>query len=248
MAVDEAMARAVGEGRAPPTLRFYTWIVPTVSLGYLQRVPGGVDQEACRRQGIPLVRRPTGGRAVLHAGELTYSVAIPLDGLWRRLSVPEAFALVSRGLIAGLRRLGVEAAVGEAGTESSEGRASGVCFLMRRMPAVLVGGRKLIGSAQRRWERSVLQHGSLLLEFDPVLHQAVFPAWPRAHPTTGVTCLRALLGKLPPITHLVDSLAAGWREVFTTPCASGELSLAEHREARDLTRLRYGSAAWTFQR
>jgi lipoate-protein ligase A len=104
MAVDEAIARAVGDGMAPATLRFYTWSAPTVSLGYLQKTPGGVDLAACGEQGIAVVRRVTGGRAVLHAAELTYSVAVPLEGAWRSLSVGESFALFCRGLIAGLAR------------------------------------------------------------------------------------------------------------------------------------------------
>ncbi|MBI2115782.1 MAG: lipoate--protein ligase family protein [candidate division NC10 bacterium] len=248
MAADEAMARAIGEGQAPPTLRLYAWTVPTVSLGYLQRTPGGVDLAACRQRGIPLVRRVTGGRAVLHADELTYSVAVPLRGPWRGLSVPDAFGLIARGLIAGLKRLGITADVGEGGNPSGDGRETGACFLLRRMPAILVGGRKLIGSAQRRWDRSLLQHGSLLLHFDPSLHQAVFPSWPRQDPAAGVTCLQAILGQTPHPRDLASVLAAGWRDAFDTPCVPGEWTLAERTVAGDLARSRYGTPAWTFQR
>ncbi|MBI4574232.1 MAG: lipoate--protein ligase family protein [candidate division NC10 bacterium] len=248
MAVDEAVARAAGEGQAPATLRFYTWSAPTISFGYLQRAPGGVDLGACRREGIPLVRRITGGRAVLHADELTYSVAVPLCGPWRTLSVPAGFTLIARPLIAGLRRLGVEASTGEAGLPPGTGRETGACFLLPRMPAILVKGRKLIGSAQRRFHRSLLQHGSILLDFDPHLHQVVFPAWPRIDSTAGVTSLRALLGASPVMERLVSALTAGWREVFGAPCIPGELIPAERGAAEDLVRARYGSAAWTFQR
>jgi lipoate-protein ligase A len=263
MAVDEAIAQAVADGGAVPTLRLYTWTAPTVSLGYLQRVRGGVDLAECRRRGISLVRRATGGRAVLHAAEITYSVTLPLHGSWRALSVPEAFALVSRGLIAGLRRLGVQGSLGEAALgpfdpstgsglraqgERANGREPGACFLARRMPAVLVEGQKLIGSAQRRWERSMLQHGSLLLEFDAGLHQAVFPTWPRTDPSAGVTCMHTLLGNLPPMEDLGTALAAGWGESFDVRCVPGTLTPAERERAIDLARLRYGSTTWTFQR
>ncbi len=245
MAVDEAIARAVGEGRAPATLRFYTWSSPTISFGYLQRTPGGVDLDACRREGIPLVRRITGGRAVLHAEELTYSAAVPLSGPWRNLSVPDGFRLIAGALIAGLRRLGVEAGTGETRFQPAGGRETGACFLVPRLPAVLVDGRKLIGSAQRRFHRSLLQHGSILLDFDQHLHQAVFPAWPR---TACVTSLRALLGGAPVIESLVPALAAGWSEVFGGPCILGERLPPETRMAQELVRSRYGNAAWTFQR
>lgn len=248
MAVDEAIARAVGDGQAPATLRLYTWSAPTVSLGYLQRSAGGVDLAACRQRGIPLVRRVTGGRAVLHADELTYSVALPLRGPWRGLSVPDAFAMISRGLIAGLSRLGVKGDVGEAGAPPGGGKETGACFLLRRMPAILVGGRKLIGSAQRRWDRSLLQHGSLLLQFDPHLHQAVFPAWPRDDPAAGVTCLQNILGETPHISPLVSLLAAGWSDAFGAECLAGELTPGERTLADDLARSRYATPAWTFQR
>ncbi|MEK7205305.1 MAG: lipoate--protein ligase family protein, partial [candidate division NC10 bacterium] len=253
MAVDEAIARAVGDGLAPATLRFYTWSAPTVSLGYLQKTPGGVDLAACREQGIAVVRRVTGGRAVLHAAEVTYSLAVPLEGAWRSLSVGESFALFCRGLIAGLALVGVAAEVGEGDTEPAGAskvgsREAGACFLLRGMPAILVGGRKLIGSAQRRWDRSLLQHGSLLLDFDSHLHQAIFPAWSRTDPTAGITCLRSLLGRLPTTGELMSALAAGWGDVFGRPCVTGDLGPEEQRTATALADARYRSAEWTFQR
>jgi lipoate-protein ligase A len=253
MAVDEAIARAVGEGSAPATLRFYTWSAPTVSLGYLQKTATGVNLTACRDQGVAVVRRITGGRAVLHAAELTYGVAVPLDGAWRSLSVAESFRRICRGLMAGLARLGVTAEMAEredhrdgAGeVRNGEGAA---CFLQRRMPAVLVEGRKLIGSAQRRWDRCLLQHGSLLLDFDPHLHQLIFPAWSRTDPTAGTTCLRVFLGRLPTIGDLVSALAAGWEDVFGRPCVAGHLDPGEIRAAAALAEARYRSAEWTFGR
>lgn len=248
MAVDEAMAGAVGDGRAPATLRLYAWGGPTVSLGYLQRTPGGVDIEACRRHGVGLVRRITGGRAVLHAQELTYSVAAPLVEPWRSLPVPEAFARIGCGLVAGLKRLGITASLGEPGGVSAGGPAAGACFLLPRMPAILVDGRKLIGSAQRRRDRFLLQQGSLLLDFDPRLHQTVFPAWPSDDPAGPVTSLRALLGEVPPVRDLVSCLTAGWGDAFGAPCLPGELFAAERRMAEALARGRYGSPAWTFRR
>jgi len=248
MAVDEAIARAVGDGLAPATVRFYTWSAPTVSLGYLQRAPGGVDLLACRRHGIGLVRRITGGRAVLHADELTYSVAVPVQGPWRSLSVAEVFARISGGLIAGLRHLGVGATLGGSRTLTGDRPESGACFLLRRMPAIVVSGRKLVGSAQRRWDRYLLQHGSLLLDFDPCLHQKIFPAWPRDDPEAGVTSLRALLGTRPPIGDLLTALREGWREALGLAWVAGELLPVERTAAEDGSRGRYASDAWTLRR
>jgi lipoyl(octanoyl) transferase len=248
MAVDEAMVHAVGEGRVPPTLRFYTWERPTVSLGLLQRIPGGVDLPTCLRLAIPLVRRPTGGRAVLHAQELTYSVVAPLLGPWRTLSVSESFGLVSHALILGLAGLGITALVGDSGMEAADRDRTRACFLVRRMPAVLVDGRKLIGSAQRRFRRALLQHGSILLDFDPALHRLVFPSWPRQDPSGGITHLHALLGTPPPIHALMQELAAGWQQAFGLACLPAELTSDEHVAVARLARERYAASAWTFQR
>lgn len=248
MAVDEALARAAGDGLAPATLRFYGWSGPTVSLGYLQRTPGGVDLAACRRRGIGLVRRITGGRAVLHAAEITYSVALPLQAPWRCLPVPQLFARICNGLIAGLRRLGVEAALGESALSPERAPGGGACFLLRRMPAIVAGGRKLVGSAQRRWDRVLLQHGSILLDFDPRLHQTIFPDWPRNDPGAGVTSLAILLGGLPPVGELLSALRAGWAEALGVPCIPGDLLAVERQAADELVRARYGSSAWTFRR
>ncbi len=247
MAVDEAIADAVGEGRVPPTLRLYRWDRPHVSLGYLQTAPGGVDLAACRWLEIPIIRRPSGGRAVLHAQELTYSVAVPLDGSWRDLPVAHAFRVLCQGLIAGLRHLGLLAELGKAASGAGNDRTK-ACFLLRGLPAVLVKGRKLIGSAQRRYDRSLLQHGSLLLDFDPTLHKAVFPGWPRKDPASGITCLRALLGGPPPIQELCAALAAGWSEAFQAPCVPGVLGPNERAHAGELRGSRYTQDAWTFRR
>ncbi len=247
MAVDETLAFSVGEGRVPPTLRLYQWDRPHLSLGYLQSAREGVDLGACRRLGVPIVRRPTGGRAVLHAQELTYSVAVPLDGFWRGLPVVDTFRRLCQGLIAGLRRLGLPAEMGETATGGRDCRGQ-ACFLVRGLPAVLVEGRKLIGSAQRRFERSLLQHGSLLLDFDPAAQRAVFPGWPRENPAAGITSLRALLGGLPPIQALCAVMAAGWSEAFQAACVPGALDPEEQARAEDLRVSRYSQDAWTFRR
>lgn len=246
MAVDEAVAHTVGEGRVPPTVRFYGWSRPTVSLGYLQRSEGAVDLAACRRLGIDIVRRPTGGRAVLHARELTYSVAVPLDGAWGDLSVAESFSRVGEALVAGLLRLGVAATIGDGKSERSNLPRTGVCFQLRRMPAILVSGKKLIGSAQRRWRRSLLQHGSILLEFDAAVQRAVFPAWRDS--VGGVTWLGALLGEIPRRETLETALMAGWAGAMGTQCAQGSLAAEERWKAEELAQRRYKENAWTFQR
>lgn len=247
MALDEAIARAVGAGQAPPTVRFYTWNLPTISLGCLQPAGAAVTQEACSRRGIQVVRRPTGGRAVLHDDELTYSVCVPLDGFWSRLSVAESFRVIGAGLAVGLQRLGVAASLGASGGTLGGRDAVAACFQTPRMPAVLAAGKKLIGSAQRRWETALLQHGSLLLSLDLEMHLALFPAWPRDDPAKGVTWLKALFPEVPRRCDVERALLGGWAEVLHVRGQPGDLAGSEWNEAERLVAARYGNPAWTWR-
>lgn len=248
MAVDEAIARSVGTGQAPPTIRFYAWHPPTVSLGCLQRADGAIAVEVCRRLGVAVVRRPTGGRAVLHDRELTYSLCLPLDGVWGRLTVPESFRLANQGLLVGLRRLGVPAVLADGTGESRTAEGTEACFQLRRMPAILVRGRKLLGSAQRRWKTVLLQHGSLLIDVDVGMHQTVFPTWTRDGSNDGVTGLKGVLVDVPPRAVLEAALLHGWREVLGVAWQPAELTVGEREEAERLVGMRYGDPAWTWRR
>ena len=248
MALDEAIAQAVGAGQVPATIRFYAWGAPTVSLGCLQATDGAIAPAVCRERGVAVVRRPTGGRAVLHDDELTYSVCVPRDGFWERVGVAESFRLLGAGLIAGLRRLGVSAALGKSDDGPSAEARVEACFLMRRMPAVLVAGKKLVGSAQRRWDGVLLQHGSLLLGIDLEMHQAVFPAWPGKDSHGDVTSLRALLSKVPPRSDMEQALLDGWADILHVTGCPGDLTAAERDAAERLVREQYANPAWTWRR
>ena len=247
MAMDDAIARAVGAGYAPPTLRFFTWRRPTLSLGCLQRARDAADVDACTRLRVAVVRRPTGGRAVLHHHELTYSLCLPLRGIWRRVSVADSFRLVGEGLVAGLRCLGVEARLGEGPGGSPGPDRAGACFQVRRMPAILVDDRKLIGSAQRRWDTVMLQHGSLLLDLDLDLHRAVFPAWPGHPRESGVTWLAALLGEAPTRSAVEAAMQAGLEKALAARLVADEVTPEERQEADRLVREQYGLPTWTWR-
>jgi lipoyl(octanoyl) transferase len=248
MALDEAIARAVGAGQVPATVRFYGWGAPTVSLGCLQATPGVIAPAVCHERGIRVVRRPTGGRAVLHDDELTYSVCVPLDGFWNRASVAESFCLIGAGLVAGLRRMGLSATLGQKNDGFSTDARAEACFQMRHMPAVLVGGRKLVGSAQRRWDGVLLQHGSLLLGIDLEMHQAVFPTWPRNDSKGGVTSLKALLPSVPPRSDMERALLDGWADTLGVTPYPGDLTAAEGDAAERLAREQYANLSWTWRR
>lgn len=161
MACDEALLESVRRG-APPTLRLYAWMRPTLSLGAHQ--PGGdADLPACRRLGVDLVRRPTGGGAVLHDQEITYSVTGRLCEDPFPPSVVAVHERIAAALVAGLRLLAVPAEMAPSGYT---GRAPADCFSRASRREVVVAGRKLAGSAQLRRRTAFLQHGSILLDFD----------------------------------------------------------------------------------
>ncbi|HSR48456.1 MAG TPA: lipoate--protein ligase family protein [Anaerolineales bacterium] len=165
MAIDEAVLQAVGEGGSPPTLRLYAWQPACLSLGYSQQA-AVVDQTVLADQGWGLVRRPTGGRALLHADELTYAIIGPIDHPALAGGVLDSYRRLSAGLVAALDRLGARADPPTGGTLSPEERANPVCFEVPSAYEITIGGRKLVGSAQLRRVRAVLQHGSLPLRGD----------------------------------------------------------------------------------
>lgn len=170
MAVDEAILKAHAAGKVPPTLRFYGWQPAAVSIGYFQKAASEVDMAACRSLGIDVVRRLTGGRAVLHDDELTYSLVVREDHPLVPPTITASYRFFCQGLLTGLKTLGIEAQMSmpkAAYSQTKRRNASAACFDAPSHYEVMVGGRKLIGSAQVRKEGVILQHGSILLNFDP---------------------------------------------------------------------------------
>jgi lipoate-protein ligase A len=171
MAMDEAITVAHSEGRVPPTLRFYGWNPPTLSIGYFQKATE-VDLEAVKRQGIGFVRRPTGGRAVLHDQELTYSIIVAENYPGMPSGVTEAYRVLSDGLLRGFIKLGLDAQMVQLENNGEkravDGVTSAACFDAPSWYELVVEGRKVAGSAQMRHKGAVLQHGSVLLELDVV--------------------------------------------------------------------------------
>lgn len=169
MAADEAMLVALSNGEILPTLRFYGWNPPAVSIGYFQKLNTEIDIAACAEQGIDVVRRLTGGRAVLHEAELTYSLVVREDTPNIPTSVTESYLFFSRAIVAGLQQLGVTAQMQQPEPQRRQIRSvsSAACFDAPSHYEITVGGRKLVGSAQVRRDGVLLQHGSILLTLYP---------------------------------------------------------------------------------
>ena len=251
MAIDEAILWAVAEGKSRPTLRFYGWQPPCLSIGYSQSMEGEVDVDRCREAGIDFVRRATGGRSILHADELTYSVVAPQAEPRVAGGVIESYRRLSAGLVAGLRSLGL--AVAQVETADDKGK-SAACFDAPSSYEITVGGKKLVGSAQVRKKRVVLQHGSLPLEGD-IARIFDFLKAPSDERREGLkqelqaraTSLDLALGYRIPFDEVARHLAAGFAQALNLRLIPGQLSQHELALAEKLRREKYATREWNFR-
>lgn len=244
MAVDEAILRAVAAGLVPPTLRFYAWEPACLSLGRAQRI-ANVDVEALRAANFGLVRRPTGGKGILHVDELTYSVVAPEAEQRVTGDILESYRRLSVGLARGLERLGVVGVVADRrwGGNRLEGP---VCFETPSDYEITFGGRKLVGSAQMRSRGVVLQHGALPLYGDVAricrfLVSNPDPARVRARATT----VEQALGRTVTWGEAADAVAAGFAESLNLCLEPGALTDEERAWAEELRAEKYAAVEWT---
>lgn len=170
MALDEALLDWHSEGKIPPVIRFYGWEPATLSIGYFQKVEKEIDLEAVKAHGLGFVRRPTGGRGVLHEHELTYSVIVSEDHPEMPKTVTEAYRVISEGILKGFHQLGLDAYFAVPKTDEERNALkdprSAVCFDAPSWYELVVEGRKVAGSAQTRQKGVILQHGAILLDLD----------------------------------------------------------------------------------
>jgi len=257
MAVDEALLWAAAERPGPPTLRIYGWRPAAVSLGYFQEAAGQVDQAELARRGWGLVRRPTGGRAILHDDEVTYAVIIPEAALRHGHSVMASYREISRGLELGLQRLGLQAALGEtaAAREHRQGAKDlpTVCFAQASRCDLVAAGRKVVGSAQVRRRGIILQHGSVPLTLNVSDHLAVLPGG--ADRSQSESRLQAAaqgiadaLGLPLTFEQLGKALVCGFEEAFGVALEPGDLTAEERAKAEELRRTKYATEQWNLVR
>ncbi len=240
MALDHALmerARASGD----ILVRVYAWSRMTLSLGRHQTARGRYDRDAARARGVHFVRRPTGGRAVLHHREITYCVAAPERTLG---ALRESYRRINRLLVAALRRLGVPAeevrAVGPAPQPSVA-----PCFEEPVAGEIVANGRKLVGSAQWRDRGALLQHGSILVDDDQSLASRLLLP-PGAAPPPPAT-LRDLLGRAPTVGEVASALGHALADTEQVTPLIMETDPALSSAARALT-AHYESDAWTWRR
>lgn len=235
MACDLALmdrARATGEA----VLRVYSWMEPTISFGRNQKT-AGYDRDELARAGLAVVRRPTGGRAILHHREITYSVTAPAPS---GESIAAAYAWINELLLRALRSLGADAAVATP-TSRAPAPDTNPCFAEPTAGEITLGGRKLVGSAQYREAGAMLQHGSILVSDDQSPLGALAGGSTARPPAT----LEQALGRAPDPAEMHDALLAALREagIEPRPLPSEELTdaLARHVPA-------FADPQWTWRR
>lgn len=254
MAKDETLLRTVIAGTSAPCIRFYQWDPPGLSLGRFQKIENGVDLDACREHGVDVVRRLTGGEAVLHDDELTYSIIIPFThpGFDGR-GVVDTYRAISKALVKGLELTGVGATMAGDAPTRPDPSSQGVCFYTPTVNEVVADGKKIIGSAQTREKLVILQHGSIPIDWNidkqfdvmaiPKENREVFSNFFRNRATT----IAEQLGKRPDIDALVKNFSKGFEEVFDMELEQSEYTLQEKKMTEFLESSKYGNDSWNLK-
>jgi|TARA_B110000196_G_scaffold318777_1_gene334944 lipoate-protein ligase A len=242
MARDHALLSALGKNEA--SLRIYGWKNPTISFGRNERVRGHYDKKLASDEGVEFVRRPTGGKAVYHDRELTYSVVLPSA---RRWGIRSIYREINCAFLESLVSLGVPASVAHHSHRSPHVSNSGFCFQGYAAGEVIVDGKKLVGSAQVREKGSILQHGSLLIAQEQnSLERFCFERENTQCEGNG-TSLIEVIGREPTWGTLVAAVLEGFKSVFGGEwCEVGLRETEQEAEAHFLER--YSSVSWTWRK
>ncbi|MHB8114074.1 MAG: lipoate--protein ligase family protein [Bellilinea sp.] len=254
MSLDEAIMEAVTAGSQLPTLRLYAWEPACLSLGHAQPV-ADVDLPALEQRGWQLVRRPTGGRAILHTDELTYSVCAHQENPLMTGGILESYRRISLALTRGLEKLQINAnADHQYGLPEGSRLNAAVCFEVPSNYEITAGGKKLIGSAQARRSLGVLQHGSLplfgdltriteVLNFETPGDRAAAARRLLDHATT----VESILGVAPTWENAAESLKQAFQEQIQVELVENPPSQAEIERAHYLEIEKYANPAWTYR-
>ncbi len=234
MAIDEAILICKKN-----TLRLYGWSPPAISIGYSQNWNDEIDIDACRRRGIDIVRRPTGGGALLHEKELTYSLICYNKILPHSLS--ESYQLIARAIIRALRLLGVEAEIRNNFPLRAK-KEKFLCLGYLSALDIVVDGKKVVGSAQRRSGDMFLQHGSIFIGLDK--EKLLSLTNQKTTPLSAVS-LEEILGKPPKFHEVANSLRQGFEDELSIEFLEEELSSPETEEASMLVKNKYSGTNWS---
>ena len=236
MAVDRAILNANRRGLVPPTIRFYGWKPPAISIGYFQSLQEEVNLDACKKLGVDYVRRITGGGAVFHEYELTYSIVVPEAHPEIPKNIMESYGKICGALIKGLKHLGIESEYAP-------------------INDIVVNGKKISGNAQTRKMQTVLQHGTILLDvdFDKMFTLLRVPNEKIrdkmiADVKERVTSIKHVLGKTLTFDDVAEAMKKGFEEEFSVELAEEKLTVDEKRSAKRFEQEIFSSKEWNHRR
>lgn len=245
MARDEAIAAVHADGRTPPALRLYSWSPPCLSLGRFQR-SSAVDRVACAREGVDIVRRPSGGRALLHAEEVTYAIVAPVNHpLLGSDSILATYRQISLALMIGLRQLGAQVKLTP--VERRRKDRSAACFDAPAAYELTVDGRKLVGSAQVRRHGVILQHGAIpLIPHADRLSALLYDSVPQL--PNQMIALNEAIGRAADFAEVAAALSDGFAQAWGITLVPDEVRQEELELADRLERGTFRNDAWTYAR
>jgi len=259
MALDEALLDMHSQGEIPPVIRFYEWNPATLSIGYFQSAEKDIDFDALKTQQLGFVRRPTGGRAVLHESELTYSIIVTEEYPNMPATVTEAYRVLSEGLLVGFQNLGLDAYFSIPDTEEKQADLkkpkSAVCFDAPSWYELVVEGKKVAGSAQTRQKGVILQHGAILLDLDEEKLLSVFKF---SSPEAKERMRRKLPEKAVAINQLTDmeitipqcikAFKEGFEQALEIELVPYELTDEQLQYVKTLEETKYLNDEWNFKK
>lgn len=236
MATDESVLHHVASGESPPTFRLYGWKPPAVSIGYFQSLAEEVDLDVCNELGVDVVRRITGGGAVFHDDEVTYSAVVPED--WESVpdSIPESYEFICDGILKGLKGLGIDAH-------------------FQGLNDIATGGKKISGNAQTRRKGMILQHGTILISVNPERMFSLLKVPSEKTRKKLISSAKERVTSINDVLHspvsfedVVSALAAGFEESLGRKFERSELSDDELSKAEEVADEKYGAEHWNHMR
>jgi lipoate-protein ligase A len=244
MALDEAVSEAVRQKNSPPTLRLYQWDRPSISIGYFQKI-SEIDTDYCMKNDYPVVRRLTGGRAILHDMELTYSLSSLHDSYPFNGGLLDNYRTISSALLSGLNSVGIEAEMSFV-KKRTEGHRDPACFKAASYGEVTVESRKIIGSAQKRYKDGFMQHGSILFSFNSEELGNVL----NDYSSENFKGIGSIIDYAPSISFddLKDSLKESFENELDIKLISDMPTKYELKLAKEYEQRKYSTTEWNYKR
>jgi lipoate-protein ligase A len=236
MAIDRAILVAHSRNKVPPTVRFYQWKPSAISIGYFQSLKEEVDLQQCKRFGVDYVRRITGGGAVFHEDELTYSIVVSEDHPSIPKNIMESYDVICGAIISGLKQLDIES-------------------VYQPINDILVDGRKISGNAQTRKEKTVLQHGTVLMDVDvekmfsllkvpneKIKDKLISDVKER------ITSIQHVFGEQISFDEVAEALKVGFEEQFDVRLEKSALTMEEKKLTETFDQEFFSVASWNHRR